>query len=102
MLSPRIENQSNQFTKVILFARLPFDIMRKEEKINTCYMQSCLAYVNFGAITNADIRKVFGINSENEKVKASRIIKDTLEVKLIKPVDADTAPRYMKYIPYWA
>lgn len=102
MLSPRIENQSNQFTKVILFARLPFDIMRKEEKINTCYMQSCLAYVNFGAITNADIRKIFGINSENEKVKASRIIKDTLEAKLIKPVDADTAPRYMKYIPYWA
>lgn len=100
MLAPKIENQNNQFTKVVLFAKLPFDLTSKEDRIRTCYMQACLAYVNFGTITNADIRKVFGLQ-ESDKVKSSRIIKDTLEAGLIKPVDPETAPRYMKYIPYW-
>ena len=64
-------------------------------------MQACLAYVNYGAITNADIRQVFGLE-DSDKVKVSRIIKDTVAAGLIKPVDPDTAPRYMKYIPHWA
>lgn len=101
MLAPRIENQDNQFTKVVLFAKLPFDVIPKEEKIRTCYMHSCLSYVNYNVITNASIRKLFALE-ENEKVKASRIIKDTLEMRLIKPVDENTSPRNMKYIPIWA
>lgn len=39
--------------------------------------------------------------NEKDKVKASRIIRDTLEAKLIKPADSATALRYMKYIPCW-
>jgi len=31
--------------------------------------------------------------------KVSRILKDTVDAKLIKALDPDTAPRYMKYIP---
>ena len=64
-------------------------------------MQACLAYVGFSAIGNADVRIIFGL-SEKEKYKVSRIIKDTVEAGLIKPVDPETAPRYMRYIPYWA
>lgn len=101
MLAPKIENHNNQFTKVVLFARIPFDLTSKEERIRTCHMQACLAYVNFGTIMNADIRQVF-VLEESDKVKSSRIIKDTLEAGLIKPVDSETAPRYMKYIPHWA
>ncbi len=101
MLAPKIENQSNQFTKVILFAKVPFELTSKEDRIRTCYMQACFAYVNFDTITNADVREIFGLG-ENEKVKSSRIIKDTVEAGLIKPVDPETAPRYMKYIPHWA
>jgi predicted HTH transcriptional regulator len=101
LLAPKIENQNNQFTKVVLFSKIPFKLTSKEDRVRTCYMQACLAYVNFDTITNADIRKLFDL-SENDKVKGSRIIKDTLEMGLIKPVDPETAPRYMKYIPYWA
>ncbi|MCR4954297.1 MAG: putative DNA binding domain-containing protein [Treponema sp.] len=101
IISPRIEIQDNQFTKVVLFSKLPFDTIPKEEKIHTCYMQACLAYVNFSAITNSDVRKIFGLE-ENDKVKSSRIIKDTLNQNLIKPVDKESAPRHMKYIPIWA
>ena len=64
-------------------------------------MQACYAYVNYESISNADIRSIFSLD-EKEKYKVSRIIKDTIEAKLIKPVDPDTAPRYMRYIPFWA
>lgn len=60
-----------------------------------------LAFVTSDAVTNTEIRNAFGLD-EKEKVKASRIIRDTLDAKLIKPVDPSTAPRYMKYVPYWA
>lgn len=101
MLAPRVENQNNQFTKAIIFAKVPFDITTKEDRIRTCYMQACLAYVKFGTISNVDIRGIFGLE-DKDKVKVSRIIKDTVEAGLIKPLDPNTAPRYMKYVPYWA
>ena len=94
-------NQSNQFTKMVLFGKIPFEMITKEDRIRTCYMQACLAYVEFGTIGNADIRELFDLD-EKDKVKASRIIKDTVAAGLIKPIDPDTAPRYMKYIPEWA
>ena len=101
MPAPRVENQSNQFTKVIVMVKTPFDLMPKMDKIRTCYMQACLAYVRYSAVTNADIRILFGL-SDTEMSKASRIIKETIGEGLIKPLDANTAPRYMKYIPFWA
>lgn len=101
LLAPRVENQNNQFTKAVLFAKLPFDMTTKEDRIRTCYMQACLAYVNYEAINNADIRSIFGLEAK-DKVKASRIIKDTSNAGLIKVLDPNTAPRYIRYIPYWA
>jgi len=32
----------------------------------------------------------------------SRLIKEAVALKLIKPLDPTTAPRYMRYIPNWA
>jgi hypothetical protein len=64
-------------------------------------MQACLAYVSYSAISNADIRALFGL-SDAEMSKTSRIIKETIGEGLIKPLDSNTAPRYMKYIPFWA
>ncbi len=40
----------------------------KEDRMRTCYMQACLAYVNFEGISNSDIRKIFGLG-EKEKAK---------------------------------
>lgn len=101
MLAPKIENQSDKFTKVTLYLKVPFDLISKEDRVRTCYMQTCFLYVNGEAISNNSVRELFGID-EKDKYKASRIIKDTLEAKFIKPVDENTAPRYMKYIPFWA
>ena len=74
----------------------------KEDRIRTCYMTACLSYVTSRAVTNSDIRAVFGLDGGKGKVKASRIIRDTVETKLIKAVYTSTAPRYMKYDPFWA
>ena len=101
LIAPKVENQNNQFTKVTLYSKVDFDMTTKEDRVRTCYMIACLAFVTSDAVTNSDIRNAFGLD-EKEKVKASRIIRDTLEAKLIKPVDPSTAPRYMKYVPYWA
>ena len=101
LVAPKIENQNNQFTKVTMYSKIPFDMTSKEDRTRTCYMLACLMYVTSEAITNSDVRIAFGLD-ENEKVKAARVIRDTLELKLIKPVDQTTAPRYMKYIPFWA
>ena len=49
-------------------------------------------YIQGDRLTNASLRKRFGV-------------KDSLTgsiSRLIKPLDPDTAPRYMKYIPTWA
>lgn len=101
LLAPKVENQNNQFTKVTLYSKIPFGMTSKEDRVRTCYMLACLAFVTSQAVSNSDIRTAFGLG-ESDKVKASRVIRDTIEAKLIKPVDPETAPRYMKYVPYWA
>ena len=101
LLAPKIENQNNQFTKVTLYSRIPFNLTTKEDRTRTCYMLACLAFVTSEAITNSDVRMAFGLEG-TDKVKASRVIRDTVDAKLIKPVDPNTAPRYMKYVPFWA
>ena len=101
MLAPKIENQSDKFTKVTLYSKIPFELTTKKDRIRTCYMHSCLFYVKGEPINNNSVREIFGFEAK-DKYKASRIIKDTLEAELIKSVDENTAPRYMKYIPFWA
>jgi predicted HTH transcriptional regulator len=101
IIAPKIENQDNKFTKVVLYSKLPFELTTKEDRVRTCYMMACLAYVTTESINNPMVREVFGLE-DKDKVKASRIIKDTIEGGLIKPLDPNTAPRYMKYIPFWA
>ena len=43
----RIENQNKSIYESGLFTKVPFDLTTKEDRIRTCYMQACLAYVNF-------------------------------------------------------
>jgi len=64
-------------------------------------MHACLKYVEQEQMSNQTLRERFGLTSKQNSV-ASRIIKDTLEEGRIKPLDPTTAPRYMKYIPFWA
>lgn len=65
------------------------------------YLHACIKYVQGEQLTNSTLRERFGLK-ESSSGSVSRLIKEAVGFKLIKPLDSDTAPRYMKYIPFWA
>ena len=100
LIAPKVENQNDMFTKVTLYSKVPFDMISKEDRIRTCYMHACYLYVQGECINNNVLRDLFGV-PDKQRYKISRIIKNALDSGCIKAVDDETAPRYMKYIPFW-
>lgn len=88
-------------TKVTLFVEMPFANLSAEDKLWACYLHSCIKQVQNEQLTNTSLRNRFGLKSSSSG-SVSRLIKEAVTLKLIKPLDPDTAPRYMCYIPYWA
>jgi hypothetical protein len=53
-------------------------------------------------MTNQSLRERFKIDDKNSAI-ASRIIKDTLDAKLIKEDDpSSNSKKFKKYLPFWA
>lgn len=92
---------TEEHTRVILFSHKPFTQMDREERVRACYLHASLRYVTRDFMTNATLRQRFGMDSKQISI-ASRIIRDTVEASKVKPKDPDTAPKHMKYVPYWA
>lgn len=88
-------------TKVTLFSKVSFSAIPYEDRLWACYLHSCIKQVQGEQLTNSSLRERFGLK-ESSSGSVSRLIKDAIEAKLIKPLDPTTAPRYMKYIPIWA
>lgn len=98
--APKIQIYKNN-TKIYLYSFIEFNKLLHEEKLWSCYMHACLKYVSGEQMTNASLRERFGLKESN-KAAISRLIAESISKKLIKPLDSNTAPRYMAYIPYWA
>lgn len=98
--APKI-NLYEENTKVILFSELPFANIPHEDKLWTCYLHSCLKQVTHEGLTNSSLRQRFGLE-EKSSAPISRLIKEAVEKGLIKAFDPDTAPKHMKYVPFWA
>jgi predicted HTH transcriptional regulator len=92
---------TSEHTRVTLFSHKPWTLMDREERIRACYLHSCLRYVTKDFMTNATLRTRFGMDEKQISI-TSRVIRDTVEADKIKPKDPDTAPKHMKYVPYWA
>lgn len=89
-------------TKVVLYSHRALSKMEREDKIRACYQHCCLRYVSSSRMSNQTIRERFQIGEKNYPM-ASRIIADTIEVKLIKPADAQSkSKKFATYIPFWA
>lgn len=88
-------------TRAVLFAHRPLNRMDSADRIRACYLHACLKYVNREYVTNTTIRARFGIDDQNIAT-ASRLIKEAVEAGAIAPYDESAAPKYMKYIPWWA
>ena len=87
-------------TKVTLFSEMPFSSIAPEDKLWACYLHACILHVKGEQLTNSSLRERFGLK-QSSSGSVSRLIKEAVEQKLIKPLDPDTAPRHMKYIPIW-
>lgn len=91
----------DEYFKVVMFAPLPFEDMDKQDRIRATYQHCCLKFMNQEAMTNSSLRERFGL-SDTQHSKASKIISDTLETKLIKPSDPDNkSTKHIKYIPFF-
>jgi len=88
-------------TRVVLFSRIPYTDIPQEDKIWSCYLHACIKQVSGKGITNSSLRERFGLPGTSS-ASVSRLIKEAVIKKNIKPQDPTTAPRHMTYIPYWA
>ena len=88
-------------TRAVLFAPKPLSQMDKDERIRACYQHACLKYVTRSYLTNASVRKRFGIDDKNSAI-ASRLIKEAVEAGIVAQYDPKASKKYMKYVPYWA
>lgn len=98
--APKIELFEDS-TRVVLYTEMPFAAISREDKLWACYLHACIKHVQGEQLTNASLRARFGLK-ESSSGSTSRLIKDAINEKLIKPLDPTTAPKYMKYLPIWA
>jgi predicted HTH transcriptional regulator len=89
-------------TRVVLYSYKTLAQMDNEDRIRACYQHACLCHVSNKQMTNESLRKRFAISDENYSM-ASRIIRDTLDAKLVKPFDPkNQSKKHAKYVPFWA
>lgn len=98
--APKI-NLYEDSTKVTLFSAVKFNNLSLEDKLWAVYLHSCIMYIEEEQMTNSSLRERFGLESTSA-ASISRLIKEAVNAKLIKPLDPTTSNRYMKYIPAWA
>lgn len=97
--APRIQVYQDS-TKVSLFSHFNFSNLSMEDRLWSAYMHACVRYIEGEALTNSSLRERFGLKPSSSGMM-SRLIKEAQAEKLLKPVDPETAPRYMRYIPTW-
>lgn len=89
-------------TRVTIYSYKRLNDLDKKEKILACYQHACLKWVSNEKMTNQSLRERFQIESHNYSI-ASRIIRDSLESKLIKEEDPNNkSKKFASYIPFWA
>lgn len=98
--APRIE-VIHDSTRITLYAARPLSTMSPSERVEAIYQHACLQYVNGTTVTNASIRKRFGIHQRNS-AKASRFLADALTAGVIVTADSNGGRKFKKYLPYWA
>lgn len=52
-------------------------------------------------MTNTTLRARFGVEEHN-RAAVSRIIREAVEAEVLAPADPGAAPKFMRYLPFWA
>ncbi|SDD31320.1 ATP-binding protein [Peptococcus niger] len=98
--APRI-SLYDENTKVTLYSKKLFSDLTLDDRLWSCYLHACIKYIEGDYLTNSSLRKRFGVSSSSSS-SISRVIKASIDKGYIKPLDPDTAPKHMKYVPTWA
>lgn len=98
--TPKIDLYEDS-TRIIMFSKLPFTSIPTEDKLWACYVHAVVKQIEGNQLTNKSLRERFGLQ-ETSSASISRLIKEAVIKKYIKPLDENTAPKHMRYIPYWA
>ena len=89
-------------TIAVLLGPRDFSRMDREDRTRACYQHACLWYVSGKRMTNTSLRKRLGIKDSNYPA-ASRIIRETITMNLIKPHTRGSESRKdASYVPFWA
>lgn len=97
--APSIETIGDS-TRVVLFQHIPFSSLSQKDSLRTTYYHACLKYLEHSYATNRSLRERFGLDTK-ESSKMSRLLHDAVENNMLKALDPNTAPKHMKYLPYW-
>ena len=89
------------FTRAVLFAHKDLRDLDRQDRIRACYLHACLRYMTRNFLTNTSLRARFGIEDRNRST-VSRLIREAVEAGVIAPEDAAAAPKFMRYVPWWA
>ena len=100
-LFARLFETPGENKRALLFAHQAFKRMAREDRIRACYLHASLRYVQRYPMTNSSLRARLGLSDKSSAV-ASKVIKETVDDKLIRPLDTDAGKIFMKYIPFGA
>ena len=98
--APRIDIYEGS-TKALLFSRVKYSVLSNEDKLWACYLHASVLYVQEELMSNSSLRDRFGL-PQTSAGSVSRLIKEAMNKKLIKPYDTSASNKYMRYVPIWA
>lgn len=88
-------------TVVAIFRPGSFAEMDSEARIRACYQHACLRYESNDYMSNASFRLRLGLK-DKQYPQVSIVIRDTIDLGLIRPLTEDQANRNAKYVPHYA
>ena len=91
----------NTSTRCVMFAHKHLSEMGPDERVRACYWHACLRYVTNQLINNRSVRERFDI-AENRTPRASKLLKEAIDARLIVVRDPEAGTRNRSYIPWWA
>lgn len=96
-----IHTVGDDWTRVVIKNSTNFSEMTKREKVFSCYLHASLQYMRGDRLTNASLRKRFGLH-DTRSSEISRLIKTTIEEGLVKDFDPQSGNKSKSYVPFWA
>jgi predicted HTH transcriptional regulator len=101
--SPEIQQstQGSPSITIRLMQYRPYSQLTGTERLDSCYWHACIQFADGDYLTNASLRKRFGL-SDSYSSQISRLIRESMNAGLIKAVDANASRKKMEYIPAWA